>query len=134
MTLSKSKMLSDALIEEKGLFTIIEKSIEWYKRAGNNKSVLSKYSNPIEWFNYTSLQKINIKLYNAWNKYIDLADRDIKDFNKVDDVRELITQFLTVRGLNLEDYKSIPENIFFSTFKKNGLKSKQMEALLKLYA
>jgi len=128
------QMLSDDLIKVKGLFNVIELSLSWAARAGTNKAIFTKDVHPLDWFGFTTINKVNREAYLVWSNYLNLADRDIKDFNKVDDVRELITQFLTVRGLKLEDYKSIPENIFFNIYKKNGLKSKQMEALLKLYA
>jgi len=126
------EMLSTALIKEKALFLIIHYTLEWGKRAGSNYSFSSEHAYPIDWFGAERLQKDSMSLFNVWQKYVDFAEANgLAEFKKIDDVSELIKDIKTSEVL--DEIMGIPENLFFSIWKKSGLKSKQMLALKLLY-
>jgi hypothetical protein len=125
------KMLSDALIKEKGLFNVIELSLDWASRAGTKQAIFTKDAHPEKWFGYTDLNSVNKEAFKVWWRYLDIADENIKKFQNADDVSKLVLAIKSEN--NLQNFNFIPEKLFFDTYKKSGLESKQMKALQKLY-
>jgi hypothetical protein len=125
------QMLSDALIKEKGLFNVIELSLDWAARAGTKEAIFTKDVHPGNWFSYSDLESINKEAFEVWWLYHSIANSDLIKFIKLDDVSKLV--FAIKSENNLQNFNFIPEKLFFDTYKKSGLESKQMKALQKLY-